>query len=147
MTPQEIQNRIKALAALCGPKAYISMRITTDNYQTEPCAVTAYPTGLGNSYNSVEARGNTFEEALSDCSDKLMATMEVRHIAAVRKFALDLIDLAAADGEVPTAGLRQRGYTPQQIQELTMEGVKLADELAGKAPFFVVESDSNQEAA
>jgi hypothetical protein len=137
MTPAEIKDRIEAFAKSIGPKAYVSISVSTGSDTHGLVIASLWPESLTGEHH-VTVRADTFAKAL----DKLEAAWDdARDLAdknTIRKMALAIIEITGDQGRCSDAALRGAGFSQQQIDRLGSRACAEATRLASGGPFEIV---------
>lgn len=140
MTALEIRERVRAIAATLGPKAHVSADVTASRHGwSEAVTVAAYPDDIGASSTAKHFNADTFEAALAAAEAWAATYAPIRREAAIRKLALDLIDLTDQHGNCTVAMLRGRGHGQDDIDTYRDAACARAGEMSGNAPFAIME--------
>lgn len=137
MTPAEIKDRIEAFAKSIGPKAYVSISVSTGYDASGLVTAILWPEDIIGKHR-VTAQADTFSEAL----DKLEAAWDdARDLAdknTIRKMALAVIEITGDQGRCSDAALRGADFSQQQIDRLGSRACAEATRLAAGGPFEIV---------
>lgn len=133
-----IQARVKA-------GAYVGVSSTVGAYRRAAVAASCYPNGIGQS-ESFRVEGENFRDALK----KLEAAWEERQdtytAETIRKMALAIISTTLDLGSCSDAALRGQGFSQGDIDRLGGRACDVANEMAGKGPFEIVQHATNANA-
>jgi hypothetical protein len=134
LTAAEIKVRCEAIAALIGGSA-ANCTVLINGASSGPTALVTHSSG-SDGYEHFSAP--TFGAVL-DAAEKFAANFApLRKEKAVRKLALDIIDLTDQHGSCTVAMLRGRQHSQVDIDAYKDAACVRAGELAGNAPFAVV---------
>lgn len=140
MTPIEIKTAIKAIREEAGVNAYASLDINCDS--AEPVSACLYPYGIINSRDGyLHVVANDFPEALANLRDAWAKFQDNHKLNATRKMALAIIRQTAEFGECTDAALRAE-FDPGMVKRWGADACTMADEMAGKGPFSIIETAS-----
>lgn len=135
MTAAEIQARCKGIATLIGAGGDATMMIHAHWRVAEAASVmVTYGAGSGE-YEFF--RAPTAAEALGQAEAFASTQAPLRAERAIRKLALDIIDLTDQHGECTVAMLRGRRHDQSDIDAFTDAACIRAGEMSGNAPFEV----------
>ena len=140
----EIRREIDAIGAAVGGKCCVWAQIWTKS--DGKAEVRIYPKGVLGS--CVSHRAETWRDAFAGAKARLHEVVAAQRVATTRRMALKIIDLAVDGGIVTDRALRLEDFTPAEVAELSAEACALANEMAQRGPFRVIDDGaSNGEAA
>src|SRR5690606_29705401 len=117
MTPAEIKDRIEAIAKSIGPKAYVSIIVST-GYDTHGLVTASlWPEDLTGEHH-VTARADTFAKALDKLEAAWAGARDLADKNTIRKMALAVIEITGDQGQCSDAALRGADFSQQQIDRL-----------------------------
>lgn len=134
MTAAQMLAVEKWLAGMVGPRA--DMLLRPSSWNDEAAHVAAYQYGIGHG-EPVYHRGSGFPEAIEKAAAWAANYQTVTRDTAIRKLALDIIDLTDRHGNCTRAMLRGRGHDAITLDTLTDLARQRAGEMAGNAPYSV----------
>jgi len=140
MTPKEIATALDALKRKVGPRAYISIGLTSDH---DKVRASVYPDGVTFSANSIWIEPQeTFEEAIAALDAAWAERAAKFHADTVRKIALEIISLTYLNGDCTRAGLRMK-FSDAEIDLLGADAIAVAATMAEGGPFSIKSTPSN----
>lgn len=139
MSAADVASAIKCIAAIFGPKAYVSCGVSVSPYGAEAQAsISVYPEGLGNSRDGERFRADTWHEALEAARTWALSQGTVQREAAIRRMALLIVDLTDQHGECTEVMLVRKEFSRDQVRELHGVACERAGEMCQGAPFSVM---------
>lgn len=141
LTPQEYRDEIRKLMAEVGPKASCYTFIATAIDEPKLWGATFYLQGMIVSGPSIFETADTLEELLAALKFKLAERDRKLRAEAVSKMALDIISVTAASGTCTRARLCDEGWMESHINEYGEAAVAMANEIAQRRQFAIVEGE------
>lgn len=149
MTVREYAQAIAKFEKTIGARASVSTFVTPASKLPLHCSV--YATGSYSKGADFSVDAETFGELFAAVTAK-WAEYEGRHrVDTIKKMALAIIRITSDLGECTDAALRNCGeFDPGQVKSYGDEACTVADNMADKGPFSIVElgtANANAEAA
>lgn len=146
MTPTEIRDALKRIAADAGPKAWANVSVGND--MRAGVSACLYPDGITSSSMSVSVHSEGFSEAIEKLELAWAAKRDLQNTQTTRKMALSIIEISTDQGECSDAALRGAGFSQRQIDAMGQTACAEATRLAAGGPFSIVSTvGANAEAA
>lgn len=137
MSAADLAVHVKALRREMGGKADVYLHAGGDG---EPVSLAIYPQGLvGGGDRGEHFHATTWPVAFAAASEWVRVQRVVVRERRIREMALAIIDLTDTDGACTEASLRRRGFPADEVRDLSAAACERASEMAGNAPFVVVE--------
>ncbi|MFH5924578.1 hypothetical protein [Roseomonas xinghualingensis] len=133
MSVSALWQHLEVLRGMFGSDAETSAHIGANRFSDGQASVTIYPQGVGRS-TAKSFRAPTWPAALSFAYSWAQTRGPVEREAAIRRLALDIIDITDAEGACSVSALKRRG---SYVAELVDVACQRATEIAGNAPFSV----------
>lgn len=138
-TLRAIRDKIDALAKTFGPKCEIW--VTLDNHSSgPPLSAAIKPQGLTGPYGtSLRVTAETWDELFENLREKWAAHADTHTKNLIREMALEIISQTADHGDCTAAALRAK-FDPADVKALGARACAEATEIAGLAPFTILET-------
>lgn len=135
-TIAEIAAFMGAVRRDAGPKAEILSSI----FENGECGFSLYPFGITKE-GRIFSKAKDWNKASSDLIAKWNAQRSNHRSVALRKMALEIIQITADQGECTDRALRLT-FDQSEIDGLGAEAAELANEMAGNGPFLITRTAS-----
>jgi hypothetical protein len=134
MSVQAVWGHLDVLRGMLGPKADVSANIFSGSRDRAVVRVGLYPLGLTGNGNDKHIVAPSWPGLLNEAYAWARTRGPLMREAAIRRMALDIIDITDAKGGCSAQALRRRGSFVPELVELACQR---AAEMSAGAPFTV----------
>jgi hypothetical protein len=134
MSVPAVWGHLDVLRGLLGPKAEVSASIWTGSHTDCGVSIGLYPEGLTGKGDLKSIAALSWPQGLNDAYAWARARGPTMREAAIRRMALDIIDITDAEGGCSAQALQRRGSFISELVELACQR---AAEMSAGAPFTV----------
>ena len=144
MTPMEIKTALSQMAREIGPRADVTVMITSSN-RDKPLYAVVYPDSVERD-SALSVRAHDWPALLAELRSKWDERSAEYSRKTIRKMALEIIRITAELGECTDAALRAGEFGPGEVAQFGEEAIADANTIASNGPFAIV-SVANANAA
>jgi hypothetical protein len=134
MSVSAVWGHLEVLRGMLGPKADVSASIWTGSRTDCAMSIGLYPEGLTGKGDRKSIAALSWPQGLSDAYAWARTRGPIMREAAIRRMALDIIDVTDAEGGCSAQALQRRGSFVPELVELACQR---AAEMSAGAPFTV----------
>ncbi|WP_424140271.1 hypothetical protein [Roseomonas chloroacetimidivorans] len=135
MSAHAIWGHLGELRSLIGIQCDATASVSANSYSSsEPAHISIYPLGVCGHGDDQFFKAETWPEAFKAAYEWASTRKPIERERAIRRMALDIIDITDAEGSCSAYALRRRG---SYVEELVEAACQRAGEMSGNAPFSV----------
>jgi len=144
MTASEARDALTKLCSLIGPKAYVSIHVSTyDAYHTrksapKPLSASLYARGMYPEKMTLGVECDTFDEVVSEIERRWFEHSQQYAVDLIKAMALEIIRITDERGACTDTDLRAGKFNHEEVARYGEEACAKASEMATKGPFSII---------